>query len=306
MLFVKIKRVLKAGFANFWRNGWVSLASVLVMTITLFTIGSLIFGRAILLSTLDELQNKVDISVYFKTNASEDAILAFKDDLSKLPEVKFIEYISRERALEIFKEKHKDNALITQSLEELGENPLGAVINIKAKEPQQYGSIAKFLEDKLESEGVDSIIDKVNYRQNKAVIEKLTKIISSSKKIGLGVSLILIFISILVTFNTIRLAIYTARDEINIMKLVGASNRFVKGPFLVEGVLYGLVAAVAVIILFLPLSRWLGPKTESFFSGINLYDYYLSNFLQMSFLLAAGGVVLGALSSMIAIRRYLK
>lgn len=306
MLFVKIKRVLKAGFANFWRNGWVSLASVLVMTITLFTIGSLIFGRAILLSTLDELQNKVDISVYFKTNAPEDAILAFKDDLSKLPEVKFIEYISRERALEIFKEKHKDNALITQSLEELGENPLGAVINIKAKEPQQYGSIAKFLEDKLESEGVDSIIDKVNYRQNKAVIEKLTKIISSSKKIGLGVSLILIFISILVTFNTIRLAIYTARDEINIMKLVGASNRFVKGPFLVEGVLYGLVAAVAVIILFLPLSRWLGPKTESFFSGINLYDYYLSNFLQMSFLLAAGGVVLGALSSMIAIRRYLK
>ncbi len=291
---------------NFWRNGWVSLAAVLIMLVTLFTIGSLIFARAIMISTLDELQNKVDISVYFKTDAPEPDILILKDSLAKLNEVKSVEYVSRERALEEFKERHKNNALITQSLEELGENPLGAAVNIKAKETSQYASIAKFLEDSLKMEGVSSIIDKVNYSQNKLVIERLSKILDSSKKIGFIVSIILVIISVLVVFNTIRLAIYTSREEIGVMRLVGASNAFISGPFIVEGLMYGIIAGIFSAAVFYPLTMWLGPMTESFFSGINLYNYYIANFAQIFAILLLSGLLLGAASSLIAVRRYLR
>ena len=306
MMITKLKRVIKAGFMNFWRNGWVSLATVLIMLVTLFTVGSLIFARAIMMSTLDELQNKVDISVYFKTDAQEQDILIMRDSLTKLNEVKSVEYISREQALEEFKERHKDNALITQSLEELGENPLGAAVNIRAKETSQYASIAKFIEDSLKMEGVSSIIDKVNYSQNKLVIERLSKILDSSKRIGFIISIILVIISILVVFNTIRLAIYTSREEIGVMRLVGASNKFISGPFIVEGLMYGIIAGVLAAIVFYPLTMWLGPMTESFFSGINLYDYYLANFAQIFGILLFSGIALGMISSLIAVRRYLK
>ncbi len=157
MFWVKIKRVMRTGFMNFWRNGWVSLATILVMVVTLFVIGSLIFVRVLLSSTLAQVENKVDITVYFKTDANENNIFAIRDSLSKLNEVKSINYISAEDALNDFKQRHANNALITQSLEELESNPLGANLNIKAKSPSQYESIARF----LESSAAPSI-DKIN------------------------------------------------------------------------------------------------------------------------------------------------
>lgn len=305
MMLTKVKRVTKAGFVNFWRNNWVSLAAVLVVVITLFTIGSLIFARAILGSVLAQVQNRIDISVYFKTDANEEDILALRDLVLKLNEVKSAEYVSAEEALANFRERHKDNALISQSLEELAGNPLGAALNIKAKEISQYESIANFLN--AEDGAFDSsIVDKINYFQNKKVIERLSVILDSTKNLGLIASLILIGISFLVTFNTIRLAIYAAREEVEVMRLVGASNRFVSGPFIVEGVMYGAVSAVAVMVLFYPFTLWVGARVGRFFGDINIFEYYISNFGQIFLILLAIGAALGAVSSFIAVRRYLK
>jgi cell division transport system permease protein len=305
MVWIKIKRVIKAGFINFWRNGWISLATILIMVITLFSIGSLFFARAILGTMLSQIQDKVDISIYFKTDALEQDILSLKNSISKLAEVKSIEYISAEQALADFKERHKDNALITQSLEEIGKNPLGATLNVKAKESSQYEVVAKFLEAESNSPA-GSGIDKINYFQNKTVIDRLSKILDSAKNLGGIISIILVIISVIITFNTIRLAIYISREEIGVMRLVGASGKFVSGPFIVEGVIYGVISAVITIVLFYPLVLWLGPITESFFSGINLFHYYISNFGQLFLILLLTGIVLGGLSSFIAIRRYLK
>ena len=122
----------------------------------------------------------------------------------------------------------------------------------------------------------------------------------------MGVSLALIIAALLVTFNTIRLAIYTSREEIGVMRLVGASNKFISGPFIVEGVIGGVISAVVATISFYPLALWLGPKTKSFFGGLDLLQYYLSNFFQIFGLLIAAGTLLGIVSSFIAIRRYLK
>lgn len=301
MILVKIKRIVKAGLISFWRNGWVSVATILVMVMALFVIGSLLFGKALLLSALDDLQDKVDVTVYFKTDASEEDVVSIQDSLLNLEEVKDVEYISQNQALELFRGRHADNSLIIQSLDELGDNPLGASLNIKAKNPSQYENIARFLEA-----GVFASIDKVNYHQNKVVIDRLAAILQASKKVGTGISVVLTLVALLVTFNTIRLAIYTTREEIKIMRLVGASNRYIRGPFVVEGVLYGFVSSAVAMVLFYPLTLWLGPAAESFFGGINLFGYYLTNFFEIFMILLLIGVGSGVFSSWIAARRYLK
>jgi len=305
MIFTKIKRVTKAGFVNFWRNGWVSLAAILVVVITLFAIGSLIFSKAVMESALSHIEDKVDISVYFKNNAEEKDVLAMKDIVAELSEVKSVEYVSADKALADFKERHKDNATLLQSIEELDKNPLGAALNIKAKQISQYGSVAKFLDGKSDSSG-DSIIDKVNYFQNKKIIDRLSNILDSAKKLGLIVSLVLALVSILVTFNTIRLTIYSSRDEIEVMRLVGASNRFASGPFIVEGAMYGFFSALIAMIIFYPIIVWVDPKIASVFSRVSLFRYYIDNFGQIFAILLGVGVFICSVSSLIAVRRYLK
>ncbi|MFH1392756.1 MAG: permease-like cell division protein FtsX [bacterium] len=306
MIWTKIKRITKAGFVNFWRNGWISVATVLIAIITLFSIGSLVFARTILNSALSQIQDKVDVSVYFKVDTSDSDILVLKDKVEKLGEVKGVEYISSEQALENFKERHKDNALIMQSLEELESNPLGAVLNIKAKETSQYESIAKFLENSFTSTGENMIIDKINYYQNRVVIDRLTKILDSAKKLGVSISIVLVLIFLLVTFNTIRLAIYSSREAIGVMKLVGASGKFVSGPFVIEGIMHGFIATIITMALFYPFTLWLGKVTQNFFGGINVFEYYVSNFVQIFLILLIIGTILGGISSFVAVRRYLR
>ena len=301
MFITNIKRIIKAGLINFWRNGWVSLATILIMVVTLSVIGSLFFGKAILSTVLDQLQDKVDITVYFKTNAEEIEMFSLQGSLEKLDEVKGTEFVSREKALADFRERHTGNNLIVQSLAELEENPLGASLNIRAKNPSQYESIARFLEA-----GVFTSIDKINYRENEVVIDRLANILQVSRKLGTGISLVLVFIALLVTFNTIRLAIYSNRDEISVMRLVGASNNYIRSPFMVEGVLYGIVASAVSMGLFYFLTLWLGPMSARFFGGLNLFEYYVSNFFQIFIILLLVGGFLGAASSWIATRRYLK
>jgi len=277
------------------------------MTITLFVIGFIIFLGALFESSLEQIKGKVDVNIYFTTDASEEDIFSLRDSLSALPEVASVSYTSREQALANFRERHKNDYLTIQALDELDENPLGASVGIKAKETSQYESIAKFLEEQSAlSKGTYSIIDKINYEQNKIAINKLTKIIDGAEKIGFAVTMFLVLISIIITFNTIRLAIYTSRDEIAVMRLVGASNKYIQGPFMVEGVMYGIFSAAITLALFYPITLWLGDVTDNFFGGINLFEYYISNFTQILLIITVSGVVLGAISSILAVRKYLR
>ncbi len=302
-MWIKIKRVIRSGFYGFWRNSFVSLSAVLVMVVTLFVIGSLIFSGAILRSTLDQIREKVDINVYFITSAKEDDILSIKKNLERLPEVLIVQYVSREDALLNFKRRHENDEFTLQALDELGENPLGATLNIKAKDPSQYASIAEFLNGK--SATVGGIVDKVNYYQNKEAIDRLTKIINSADKLGFILTIFLICISVLITFNTIRLVIYMAKDEIAVMRLVGASTGYIRAPFFVAGALYGFVAAIITLVLFYPVTIWLGNTTSNFFVGLNIFHYYTSNFGQIFLLIVGSGVIIGSISSFFAVRKYL-
>ncbi len=308
MMWTSIKRITRSGFFSFWRNGFVSISSVLVMIITLFVITATIFLGAILNASLQEIKNKVDINVYFVRTAPEEDILSLQKALEALPEVKApVEYVSREDALADFRQKHQDDQFTLQALDELGENPLGASLNIRAKEPSQYEGIAEFLKSKgvLLKDGT-AIIDKVNYYQNKTAIDTLTKMINSANRLGLILTLFLVCVSILITYNTIRLAIFMSRDEISVMRLVGASMMYIRGPFVVSGAIYGVVSGFVTLILFFPITLWLGNATAEFFVGLNVFSYYIENFAQIFLIVILSGAAIGSISSFLAVRKHLK
>jgi cell division transport system permease protein len=306
MFLIKTKRIIISGCRNFSRSGFTSFASVLIMTVTLFVITSLIFIQAALNSSLNDIKEKVDVTVYFVSDASESSIKNIEDALKNLPEVRDITYTSQDQALVQFKERHSNDYLTLQALDELDENPLGASLNVKAKDPSQYESISKYFEsDDALSRGSLTVVDKIDYHQNKVVIDRLTSIINGARKLGFAVSLILVLISIVITFSTIRLIIYMSREEINVMKLVGAGSKYIRGPFIVSGVLVGIIASVATMVLFVPVTIWLGNQMTDFV-GINLYTYYKTNFFQLFIIMLGSGITIGSISSIFAIHRYLR
>jgi len=304
--WINARRVARYGFIGFVRNGFISLAAVLIMTITLFVVSILMIGGAALSSTLKDLTEKVDVTVYFTLDAEEGDIMDIKQSLEALPEVAVVIYVSPEEALATFRERHKNDQLTIQALDELGENPLGAALEIRAKETSQYESIADALTAQQEAGGAASSIDKINFYQNKAAIDRLTSIIDTSRSFGISIALILGVSTLLIAFNTIRLAIYTSRDEIGVMNLVGAGHWYVRGPFMIAGVLYGVVSGIIVLLALYPLTLWIGPGSEQFFGTFNVFDYFVQAFPVIFLTVMVSGVTLGSLSSYLAVRRYLR
>ena len=175
-------------------------------------------------------------------------------------------------------------------------------MNIKAEDPRKYDEIAKYLEE----QSLQDLIDKVTFAQNQIVINRLNNLIEIIKKGGWGLTIFLAFLAAMVTFNTIRLAIFSASEQISIMRLVGASNSFIRGPYIIEGIIYGIVAAVVGFLIFIPLINLASPYISNFIPEVGLKDYYQNNFLKLLFYQIAFGIGLGILSSAIAIRRYLR
>lgn len=302
MIFINIQRILKSGLVGFWRNFWLSTAAVAIMVLNLFVISSFLLANVVADSLLNSLENKIDISVYFKQNTEEKDILSVKSELMSLGEIKDVNYVSADEALSQFKERHKGNSILLQSLEEVGDNPFEAALSVKTRQASQYEAVSLFLENGK----YKNLIDGVDFRQNQAMINKLTYIVDSSRKVGVVVSLTFIFIAVLVTFNTIRLAIFSAKEEISVMRLVGASNWFIQGPFMVEGILYGLAASLVTMLIFAPVLSNAAPYLYNFTQSVDIWQYFKDNFWAIAALQTAIGVSLGTLSSFIAIRRYLK
>lgn len=309
MNWVTIKRIFRTGFLSFWRNGFVSFASVLMMVFTLFIIGLAIFSGVILGTTLQQFRDKADMNVYFTTDAQESQILALQTQVNALPEVASTQYISAGDALANFRELHKNDQLTLEALDQLGTNPLGAVLNIKAKDINSYGAIANFLQSQEALQtGQPQIIDKINYfdQQHQDAVSRLAQITSSAKWIGLIIIIIFVVVTIAISFNTLRLAIYSSREEIAVMRLVGAGQGYIRAPFLVEGVMYGFIAGIVTMLLFYPLTWWMGRATTGFFGGISVFSYYVEHFAPLFLIIVGSGILLGLIASYLAVRRYLK
>lgn len=296
-------RIIKYGFLGFWRNGWLSTVTIIIMLLALLVFEGLIITNTVANTAISSLEDKLDISVYFKSETPEDEILKIKKSLEGLSETKSVEYISKDEALAIFKENHLDDTTISAALEELKNNPLLASLNIKADEPKNYAVINA----KLSQDAFKDYIDSAPYSSDQGlIIERSIKISDTLKKLGLISTIIFAAIAILITFNTIRLAIYSNREEISIMRLVGASNIFTRGPYIVEGIIYGLIAGTLSFVVIIPIIYGTSYYVKTFIPEMNLWQYLLSNSIKLIGYQLLFGVGLGAFSSFIAVRKYLK
>src|SRR3989344_5442592 len=295
-------RILKYGFQSFWRNKWLSTTTVAVMMLALFMFESLFIFSVITDNFLSTLKDKIDISVYFKNQTEEDQILKIKRSIEAMNEVKGVQYISRDDALKLFQERHKDEAETMEALAVVGSNPLLASLNIVAKDPKEYPASASF----LNNDNLTQYVDRVDFTQRELVIRRLVSILDIAQRGGVTLIIILSIIAILVTLNTIMLSIHSTRDEISVMRLVGASNKFIRGPYVIQGVLYGILAAILSLILFSPVVHFTSPYLKVLMPGMDLQIYFYSNLIKITFYQVFFGMVIGAISSGIAVARYLK
>lgn len=301
------KRIVTAGLRGFYRNRTVSLSSIFILTITLSIITAFYLFRAIFSYTLEQITEKVDVRIYFTTDASEEQIGDVKARLMGLPQVKSVAYTSRDQALQEFREKHAGDQLTLQALDELGTNPFGASLSVVAKDTSQYQAIAEQVQSGSGLLGAAAgSVDKINYYQLKDSIDKLNNIIGWTDTVGFWLSIVFILMSCMIVYNTIRLAIFVYRDEIAVMKLVGASNMFIRGPFVVEAMLYALAATATTFVFYYFATIWVAKKTVFFFEGMNLHTYFVSHSLELLGLLLLSGMVLAVVSSLLAVHKYLR
>jgi len=302
-MIINIKRIIIFGWQGFLRNKGLSLAVLFVMTISILVATSLFFFNDLSLFLISKTQEKIDISVYFKKEVPEEQILEVKKQLYSFSnEIQGVDYISKEEAFEVFNQRHTGDSVYQQALEQVGENPFLPSLNIKSSSPVFYAQISSFLADGPFA----FIIEKISYFENKKLIERLYSLTSNIKIFGIFLSFVLIFLVVLITFNTVKLTIFAQKEEVSTMRLVGASNWFIRGPFLLQGFLYGL-AAVFICDIFLGIAIFfLNLKLENWFLGFNFLDSLKENALVLIFGQIVFAGFLGVFSTFLAVRKYLK
>lgn len=304
MPFRTLLRVTKFAFQNFGRNIWLSIVTIIVLVLTLFMISIIMTLNLVADNAIASVQERVDIDVFFKPDVSEVSVLEARQFLDNMSEVRSVEYVSKDRALADFRLAHADDENIQASLDELDENPLPASLVVRANELEQYSDILV----KLDNSEFNELIETRNFESNQSVINQLNSITGRISNVGFVVSAVLVLVAILVVFNTIRITIYTYRTELGIMKLVGATNTFIRLPFIAESVLYAVIATLITFGIYYPLLVAISPYITNFFEGYN-FDalvYFQQNFLGIFGVELAVAVVLSVLSSSVAIGRYLR
>lgn len=301
-MLVSLIRAIKFALQNFRRNIWLSAATISIIILTLISVSFLGFLNVLTLQAVEAVKDRIDISVYFKPEVTPQEVKAIQQKLSKLEKIKSIYYLSREDSLKLLKEEHQKDVFITESLAELGNNPLGDTLMITAYELDYYPLIL----EALEQSQYKGLIQDKNYKDNQAFLQKIFTVTDKIKKIGWIISGVFAIIAILIVFNTIRIAIYTHSEEIGIMKLVGADNWFIRAPFLIEAVLYACIGTVLTLLILYPILELIDPYILSFFdNSFSLTAYYLSHLTGLALWQFAGTLVLTMAVSFMAVGRYL-
>lgn len=301
-MLTSLKRVIRYSWISFKRQSSLTFATIFIMVMAISLIGFLFLFHQTSHFFITQVQEKADFSIYFKEGILEEDILNVKEEISKIPEVKNVEYISHQEATKKLLERHPE---LKESVRETEVILNLASLNIQAQTASQYQAIADFLDGTLKP-SLKNFIEKVDYPQRKLIIEKIFKLTSEINRFLIFLSLILATIAILVAFNQIRLAIYNLRREITIQRLVGASNWFIRGPFLVQGVISGILATLISLLIFALVCWGLNPKIAVLFPDLNIFYLFLSNFWNLVLIQLGSGIGLGVISSLIAIRKYLR
>ena len=303
-LNTNLRRIIVSGYKGFKRNTTVSASSIFILVITLSIITSLFFWNGIFDYSINKLKNKVDIAIYFKPNTTDDIVLNIKSEISEFPEIKETVFNSAESRFNKFKQEKINDTDVQNTLETIGVNPLGPSLVIRAKDSKDYSVIYDKLQEKIDME--NNNIDKISYLDVKDSIDNLNHIVTWLSNIGLIIVVIFIIMSVMINYNTIRISIFVFKNEISVMKLVGASNWFIRGPFVVQGFISGFIASIISIMLAYPISYWLDKKALSFLGGFDVVAYYHNNFFTLFGILLVLSISMSGISAYTAARRYLK
>lgn len=297
-------RIIKYAFQGFWRNFWLSIVTISVIVLAFISVNSLIVINHITESALRIIQERIDISIHFKSDVNELDVVRAKEFLTSLTQVEKVDYISKEQALENFRIRHKDDPNILAALEELNENPFSAMLRVKAKNIEDYETILEF----INNSEFNSLIYNKNFQDQKEVIEKLQNISFYINRFGIAISIFFTIIALLIVYNIIKLTIYAQREEFGIMKLVGASNSFVILPYIVESMLYAIIGFLIGLITLFVLLDFVHPYIVVFLQSneIDIRQFFQQNLIAIFGLELTGLIFLNVISSIIAIQRYLR
>ncbi len=297
-------RTIKYAFVDFWRNFWLSFITITMVIFALISVNFLLLMNVLSTNAIKLIEEKVDVSVFFKREVNANQIYEVETKLLSLVEVKDVELISKDHALEIFREAHADDSKILASLDELGHNPLGDTLVIKANSANDFPVIIEVLENPKYAD----LIQEKNFSEHREIINKIALISDRVKKVGWYASLIFSFIAMIIVFNAIRVAIYTHRDEIKIMKLVGASNWFIKLPFYIQSLFFSFISTLAVLLIFFPFLTYIQPYLNDFFGSnqVSLVDYFTEHFILIFGAQFLAASVLNVFASAFAVRKYLR
>ncbi len=304
---ITFRRIIRTGCVNFVRNAWLSIAAMAVMLITLTIVLFSIIANAAFANTVKQITDKIDISVYLKDEVTKPQRDKLISDLNALPNIKSVSYVSKEEALTSYKRQNSGNVDLLLAISQT-DNPLPATLQIKPRDVNKIADIKTFLEKK-DIKNLQS--DETSYSgDRKEAVDKITKATSFMRRAGVVGVLVFAFISMLIIFNTIQMAIFNRRDELTIMRLLGASTSFIRGPFVVESILYGVISAIISVVLLNGLFVVSSSTLQA--SSLGLLDinyangYFADHFWTFLTLQLGVGIFIGAASSIIATRRYLK
>jgi cell division transport system permease protein len=300
-------RVLKAGGYNFIRNAWLAIAAMAIMIITLTIILFSVIVNATFSHTVEQITDKINISIYLKDEVTPKQTETFLADLKSLPSVEVVNYLTKTEALKVYMEQNAGNASLLQAINET-DNPLPATVQIKPRNLNQLAEIRAFVErpenQKLQSDPASDNGDR------RAAIDKITHATNILRQAGIIAVIVFATISVLIIFNTIQMAIFNRRDELQIMRLLGASTWYIRGPFVVEAIMYGIISAVTSILLinalFITASKSLQATSFGILDISYSQEYFSSMYWKLLGIQLTFGILIGAASSIIATRRYLK
>ncbi|MCG2700631.1 MAG: permease-like cell division protein FtsX [Candidatus Falkowbacteria bacterium] len=301
MFLLSLARIIKFSLQDVGRNIWLSVITITILILALFSVNMLLTVNVISNSAIEAVKEKIDVILYLKEDAAEDKAAALKIKISNLSQVKEVSYISKAEALKSFKAKHQDNPEILEALRELGKNPLTPSFVIKPQNADDYQALMDSLS------GIDDdIIESRNFDDHKLMLEKINSITNKISEVGIFISFIFVLITLLLVYNSIRVAIYTHRREIKIMRLVGASNWFIRAPFLFSSIIYTLVGILSIIIIYYFFLSLLQPYLETFFIGydINLLTYFKDNFVAIFGLQFIISLIVNVVASLFAVGKY--
>jgi cell division transport system permease protein len=296
-------RIVVYGFQDVARNLSLSLMTVLILILMLLSINTLVFLRVLAMKATETVEKRIDVSIFVRPEVPEASVKELEKYVAAFPSVVSVVYKNSDEVLRDFREKHKDSPDILASLDELGANPLGSTIRVQTRRPEDYKTII----DALRVPEYEHVVEAKTFGDTERAINRINAIVREVERFSIALSALFAVIAFFIIFNTIRVAIYTQRAEISIKKLVGASNWFVRGPYIVEAVIFTVVSVGTSVALLAFVVRFADPYLASVFEeSAILTTYAKGHILQLILGQSVAVLFLTVFSSFIAMQRHLK